>query len=36
MLVISSFKNSAFIGLFRGENFDKMLVKIGTEAAVAI
>ena len=27
---------NAFIGLFKGENFDKMLVKIGTEAAVAI
>jgi NADPH-dependent curcumin reductase CurA len=26
----------AFIGLFNGENFGKMLVKIGTEAAVAI
>ena len=26
----------AFIGLFKGENFGKMLVKIGTEAAVAI
>jgi len=27
---------NAFIGLFKGENFGKMLVKIGTEAAVAI
>ena len=27
---------NAFIGLFKGENFDKMLVKIGTEAAIAI
>jgi NADPH-dependent curcumin reductase CurA len=27
---------NAFIGLFNGENFGKMLVKIGTEAAVAI
>jgi NADPH-dependent curcumin reductase CurA len=27
---------NAFIGLFKGENFDKMLVKVGTEAAVAI
>ena len=27
---------SAFTGLFNGENFGKMLVKIGTEAAVAI
>jgi NADPH-dependent curcumin reductase CurA len=26
----------AFIGLFEGENFGKMLVKIGTEAAVAV
>ena len=27
---------NAFIGLFNGENFGKMLVKIGTEAAVAV
>jgi NADPH-dependent curcumin reductase CurA len=27
---------NAFIALFKGENFGKMLVKIGTEAAVAI
>jgi NADPH-dependent curcumin reductase CurA len=26
----------AFIGLFKGEKFGKMLVKIGTESAVAI
>ena len=27
---------NAFIGLFNGENFGKMLVKMGTESAVAI
>ena len=27
---------NAFIGLFKGENLGKMLVKIGTEAAVAV
>ena len=27
---------NAFIGLFKGENFGKMLVKIGTESAVAV
>jgi NADPH-dependent curcumin reductase CurA len=27
---------NAFIGLFKGENFGKMLVKIGSEVAVAI
>ena len=27
---------NAFIGLFNGENFGKMLVKIGTEVAVEI
>ena len=27
---------NAFIGLFKGENFGKMLLKIGTKAAVAI
>jgi NADPH-dependent curcumin reductase CurA len=36
--IVNGLENAprAFIGLFRGENFGKMLIKIGPEAAVAI